>query len=92
MLNAVILTLALASFNPFHLNVRPGFYLTCLLVIPEEASLMVCLADRQTDVLMECGNTGNLELETMEKEWFEYVLGHISLSIVRYVFGVLLIF
>ena len=25
-----------------------GFYLPCLIVMPEEASMMICLADQQT--------------------------------------------
>ena len=40
MLKAIILTLALATFNPFHSNVRPVFYLPCLLAMPDKASLI----------------------------------------------------
>ena len=67
MLRAIILTLALATFNPFHSNVRPAFYLPCLLVMPEEASLMICLLDRQIGFLMECGKTGSIKLGTVRK-------------------------
>ena len=41
MLSAVILTLALATFNPFHSNIRSAFYLPCLIALPEEASLII---------------------------------------------------
>ena len=37
---------------------------------------------------MECGNRGGVELGTVRKEWFEYVLVHIFLFIVRYFFVV----
>ena len=86
MLRAIISTLALATFNPFHSNVRPAFYLPCLLGIPEESNLMICLADRQTGFLMQCGNTGSVELWTVRKEWFDNVLVHIFLFIIRYFF------
>ena len=56
--------------------------------MPEEVSLMICLADRQIDFLMECGNTGSVELGTVRKEWFEYVLVLIFPFIVRYFFVV----
>ena len=45
---------------------------------------MIRLADRQTGFLMECGNTGSVELGTVRKERFEYGLVHIFLFIVRY--------
>ena len=82
MLSVIILTLALATFNPFDSNVPPAFYLPCLLSMPKEASLIICFADRQTGFLMECTNTGSVGLGTVRKEWFEYVLIHISLFIV----------
>ena len=88
MLRVIILTPALATFNPFHSNVRPAFYLPCLHAMPEEACVKICLADRQTGFLMECGNRGGVELGTVRKEWFEYVLVHIFLFIVRYFFVV----
>ena len=56
--------------------------------MPEEACVKICLADRQTGFLMECGNRGGVELGTVRKEWFEYVLVHIFLFIVRYFFVV----
>ena len=52
--------------------------------MPEEANLMICLADRQTDFFMECGNAGSVVLGTVRKEWFKYVLVHIFRFIVRY--------
>ena len=67
MLRAIILTLTLATFSLFHSNVRPAFYLPCLLAMLEEASLKVCLAGRQTGFLMECRNTKSVELETLER-------------------------
>ena len=80
MLRAIILTLTLATFSLFHSNVRPAFYLPCLLAMLEEASLKVCLAGRQTGFFMECRNTKSVELENVRKKWFEYVF----LFIVRY--------
>ena len=53
MLRAIILALALATFSLFHSNVRSVFYLPCPLVMPVKASLMICLADRQTGFLTE---------------------------------------
>ena len=88
MLRVIILTPALATFNPFHSNVRPAFYLPCLHAMPEEACVKICLADRQTDFLMKCENRVGVELGTVRKEWFEYVLVHIFLFIVRYFFVV----
>ena len=88
MLRVIILTPALAAFHLFHSNVRPAFYLPCLHAMPEEACVKICLADRQTGFLMECGNRGGVELGTVRKEWFEYVLVHIFLFIVRYFFVV----
>ena len=84
MLRVIILTPALATFHLFHSNVQPAFYLPCLHAMPEEACVKICLADRQTGFLMECGNRGGVELGTVRKEWFEYVLVHIFLFIVRY--------
>ena len=52
--------------------------------MPEEASLKICLADLQTGFLMEYVNTGSVELGTVKKEWFEYVLVYVFLFIVRY--------
>ena len=88
MLRVIILTPVLATFHLFHSNVRPAFYLPCLHAMPEEACEKICLADRQTGFLMECGNRGGVELGTVRKEWFEYVLVHIFLFIVRYFFVV----
>ena len=88
MLRVIILTPALATFHLFHSNVQPAFYLPCLHAMPEEACVKICLADRQTGFLMECGNRGGVELGTVRKEWFEYVLVHIFLFIVRYFFVV----
>ena len=68
MLSAVILTLALATFNPFHSNIRSAFYLPCLIALPEEASLIIWLADRKPGFLMECGNTESVKLGTVRKE------------------------
>ena len=84
MLRASILTLALAASNPFHLNVRPAFYLPCLLAMPEKASLMICLGDRKIGILMDCGNTGSVKLGNVRKKWLKNVLVHIFLFIVRY--------
>ena len=56
--------------------------------MPEEVNLMIYLADRQTGFLTKCGNTGSVELGTIRKEWFEYVLVHIFLFIVKYFFVV----
>ena len=82
MLRATKLTLALATFNPFHSNVRPAFYLPCPLVIPVEVSLMICLADGETGFLMECGNRRSVKIRTFKKERFECV--HTFLLIVKF--------
>ena len=83
MLRAIILTVALASFNLFHSNFQPAFYLPCPLVVPVVTSLTICLVDRETGFLMKCGNTRSIELGTVRKEWFENVLVHIFLFIIR---------
>ena len=88
MFRAIILTLSLTTTNPFHLNVRPAFHLPGCLVMPVEVSQMICLADRQTGFLVGCGNTGSVDLGIVRKEWFENVLVHIFLFIVRYFFVV----
>ena len=49
---------------------------------------MICSADRQTGFLMECRNTGSVELGTVKKKLFKYVLVHIFRFIVRYFFVV----
>ena len=88
MLKVIIITLILAIFNPFHWNIQPAFHLPFSPVMLMETSLMISLADQQTGLLRECCNKGSLELGTVIKKGFKYVLVHIFLFIVRYFFVV----
>lgn len=55
MFGAIKLTLALATFKPFHADVRATFYFPSPLAMPVEASLMICLEDRQIESLWSAG-------------------------------------